>query len=161
MPHRTKLSEELCLVLLKEKLKGVRKDLYFIKFGFYPEQKRFSLKDQHGLKQKKTHNCRKFVEVMCPGNGKSSCDLRQRKKIEIMSPLNDVIQPELLAFFSAVSKQVMEEFSAAATSFSVPLNETSTDRSEGSQLLVSNYYVHAMSSKKQKHIYFKNRFWKL
>ena len=86
-------------------------------------------------------------------------DLRKRKKIEVISPLNDVIHSKVAGIFSAILKQVMEEFSATAVSFSIPLNETSTDRSEGSRLLVSIYYVHTMSSKKQKHIYFKNPFW--
>lgn len=37
-----------------------------------------------------------------------------------------------MAFFPAILKQVMEEFSTTAVSFSMPLNQTSTDRSEGS-----------------------------
>lgn len=52
---------------------------------------------------------------------------------------------------------VVEDFSATAVSFNLLLSET-TDRSEGSLLLVPIYYMHIMSSKE---VYFKKPFWKL
>ena len=81
---------------------------------------------------KRSHTIAENLKLYAPEMVKLVCDLRQRKKIKVKSLSNDVIHSEIGGIFSAILKQVMEEFSATAVSFSMLLYKTRTDRSEGS-----------------------------
>lgn len=88
-------------------------------------------------------------------------DLRDRKKkIKVISLLNDVIHSRISGVFPAVFKAGHGGVFSYCSFFGTPLNET-TDMSEGRRLLVSSYYVHCARHPKTKEVCFKIPFWKL
>lgn len=137
-PQRIGIREELCVCVffLREKLKGVRR-LILYQIWIVPWRKNMV------MKQKKNYNCRNFIVVVCPRNGKAGLWFGAEKEnlsnafVEWCHSLQNCgLFVCLFLWGWEWLEYVMDEFPAIAVSFGVLLNET-TDGSEDSQQHVS------------------------